>query len=64
MEEILNMIAAMDRTRVTEQERRFILRLASEGHTPGEISSLLWAELGKARRTPTIYRVISNEDGI
>ena len=63
LQEIVQMIGSMKWKPVSEDERRTILHLHGQGHTLGEITSLLWAEFGIARRPSTVRGVIIREAG-
>ncbi len=63
LQEIVEMIASMKWKPVSEDEREIILHLHRQGHTLGEITSLLWAELGIARRPSTVKGVIGRGAG-
>jgi len=63
LEEIIRMIDSMDWASVSADERVLIMNLHSEGCTAGEISSILWEKLGRARRTPTIKKAIRDHIG-
>ncbi|MHA2142903.1 MAG: LAGLIDADG family homing endonuclease [Candidatus Thorarchaeota archaeon] len=55
---IIDMINSLSREHVSEEERGLILDWHKKGYSAGDISILLWQELRRARRTPTIYKVI------
>jgi hypothetical protein len=60
LEEITCMIDSMDWTPISAEERTLIWSLHSEGYTASEISSILWETLERARRNPTIRKVIQD----
>ena len=58
LEAISQMINSMKWTPVSKDELKIILQLHRQGHTFGEITVLLWAEYGIARRPTTIRNII------
>ncbi|MFW9886464.1 MAG: hypothetical protein ACFFEX_18920, partial [Candidatus Thorarchaeota archaeon] len=60
LEEITRMIDSMDWTPISAEERTLIWSLHSDGYTASEISSILWETLERARRNPTIRKVIQD----
>jgi hypothetical protein len=54
------MIAAMKHEKVSEDERHKILEYHKQNFKPGQITALLWAEYGTARRWGTIRKVIDD----
>ena len=60
LKEAIIMIAAMKHTKVSIGERKAILEYHKEGLNANQIVPLLWAELGKARRSGTIQKVIDD----
>jgi fatty acid-binding protein DegV len=60
LKEAISMIAAMKHSKVSTEERKKILEHYREGLKANQIVPLLWAELGTARRSGTIQKVIDD----
>jgi len=60
LNEAIAMIAAMKHSKVSNEERMKILEYHKEGFNASQMVPLLWAELGKARRSNTIQKVIDD----
>ena len=60
LKEMCTMIAAMKHAKVSDEERKRILEYHRRKFKPSQITSLLWAEYGTARRYATIRKVIDD----
>ena len=56
------MIESMKYSKVNDAERRRILQYHKSGFNPTQIASLLYTEFGRARRSSTVRKVISDAE--
>ncbi|MHA1928428.1 MAG: hypothetical protein ACTSV2_07600 [Candidatus Thorarchaeota archaeon] len=63
LSELVSMLDSMDRKKIQGKEKEIIIRLSNRGLSDGQITSILWAEHGIARR-PTTIRGFLKRHGI